>query len=120
MFALQDSLLSSPRSLSPLTRALRSRRRRHGGYVKPPASDSTKAGGVPTPATATTARTSSSPPPGLRSVAVVTPLEQVRPSRPTVPGLSGDGTADRGGNGERLVRVVWPDGVSRFYTEPAA
>jgi len=48
--------------------------------------------------------------------------EDVQATRETgAPSWSGSATAAPGANGQRLIGVVWPDGVTRYYTDdPAA
>ena len=84
-------------------RRARTRNTRRGGYVKPPASAPTKAGGQPTPATGTSALISSLPQPG--SLSVVTgylPLRVLR-SKPSELGLFGSETGVAGANGARVL-----------------
>ena len=72
---------------------------RLNGSEKPPASDRTKAGGQPTPATGTTVLTSSSFQRGHPSEGAGSPRPLLLPSRITVLTSSGSATVTLGGNG---------------------
>ena len=72
------------------------RNRRHGGYIRPPASAGTSPLTGSFPPTSTSLR----PPPGGVSVAWSLPRAHRDPSRLTGRGWSGDLTAARGVNGE--------------------
>lgn len=75
------------------------RARRRGGYIKPPASASTKDGGQRTPATDITARISSYSGHGAVSEGTVIRMRLAPPSKPIEPIWFIYGTGDPGVNG---------------------
>ena len=99
-FTLSSLLFSF---LPPPQRRVRTRSRRRGGYIKPPASSTQKATVIQRPwAQDRSVSFSSSLAPGDPSGGLATRLTQPPPNRPTVPGSSGNATAEAGESGVPL------------------